>query len=1191
MSIFKRSEDRFQIPEGIVSSCTEKDFLSEIDRLIKTVCDTIPDGAIMADAVTKRIVAVNEKMCQMLGYDRNELKKLNLPDIYNKENSSFLSRRPKSSCSHDVNLTKQMSLRRKDGGFLFADVYSRLMSCFGKDYILEIFRHVETSGKIEQTMKRLSSSTTELVQFAPEQDLYEFVCRNVKELIGPGIVSVNRIHGDELKIMTLLGMDERQNRKVKRILKFPLPGVTLRGVTENVKNTLMTGTMVKVPGGLEEAFFYNVPDRECRQLRQLLGIREVFSAGLRQADKLFGNVTVIAVEGTNVDVYAIETLVNQASTVLEHRHAQQELRESERRFKSIFDNANDVIASVDKTGKILEVNKKVKEMLGYEPHEVVGRNFASLGLLRPQNLPTVVKMFKESVAKGKVINPKGDKSVLQFQLKHKKGHNVYVEINTTAVKRDGKLQGFLSIIRDISERKNSEMELRCSEEKYRTVFENTGTATCIIENDGTISLANKKFSQLAGYPLEEIQNKKSWMEFIQQHDPGRIQIRHNLIRRDRNRPRKSYELGFVDKKGNLKNVLLTMDMIPNTDKTVVSLLDITERKRAEEQLGLLSRAVQQSTEGIAVSDLQGNLLFANHAFAAMHGYTSDELIGKHLSVFHSPEQMEAVKAANRQILEKGAFSGELMHVRSDGTVFPTLMHNSLLKDEKGDPLAMMAAVLDITERKRAKESEKESARFSTDLLTNAPTPIVVINPDASIRYANPALEKLTGFNSREILAAKPPYPWWVEKNIEETEKIFRTAMSEGLNRRELVFKKKNGQRFWVEITSKPVKEGNKLKYYLASWLDVTERKYARQKLQNSEKKYRIVSENVPVAVYSALPDENSTNLFISGRMKELTGYSEKQFLEDPKLFNKILHPDDKDRVWKEIYEHRRNNNILDVEYRIITKDNVLKWIRGKATPLLDENGRITRINGFMEDVTERRKTMEKNMAYQAQLKKLSSQLELAEQRERRRLAQGLHDDVGQKLALAKLSLQTLQSQWRTKKSDDSSIKNICDILDEIILHTRSLTFELGNPLLYQVGLDAAIEQWMAENLEKKHHLNYKFRTSHRPVKLDNNVSVVIFQIARELLVNVLKHANATEVSVAIHQFQSSLSIKIEDNGCGFHPEQLHSPSPEETSQKFGLFNVRERIDYLGGNFKIESGTGTGTRVTLTVPVKSDNIKE
>ena len=153
--------------------------------------------------------------------------------------------------------------------------------------------------------------------------------------------------------------------------------------------------------------------------------------------------------------------------------------------------------------------------------------------------------------------------------------------------------------------------------------------------------------------------------------------------------------------------------------------EIEERKQVEERMQLVSSAVEQSSEGITVADMEGDLLFTNNAFAAMHGYSPEELVGKPLSILHTPEQMPSVDAANRQIRETGNFSGEIWHVRRDGTVFPTQMHNSLLRDEMGNATGLIATARDITEHKRveaalrqAKEDAEAANRAKSEFLAN-----------------------------------------------------------------------------------------------------------------------------------------------------------------------------------------------------------------------------------------------------------------------------------------------------------------------------------------------------------------------------------------------------------------------------------------------------------------------------------------
>ena len=157
-----------------------------------------------------------------------------------------------------------------------------------------------------------------------------------------------------------------------------------------------------------------------------------------------------------------------------------------------------------------------------------------------------------------------------------------------------------------------------------------------------------------------------------------------------------------------------------------------EQRQAEERLRMLSSFVEQSSEGMAVVNLAGNLLFVNESFAAMHGYVPDELPGKHLSIFHTPQQMPRVDEANRQILETGGFSGEIWHTRRDGSVFPSLMQNCVLRDESGNVVGMIATLRDITERKQAEE-ELRKARDELELRVEERT--------AELSAANAALRE------------------------------------------------------------------------------------------------------------------------------------------------------------------------------------------------------------------------------------------------------------------------------------------------------------------------------------------------------------------------------------------------------------------------------------------------------------------
>jgi PAS domain S-box-containing protein len=184
-------------------------------------------------------------------------------------------------------------------------------------------------------------------------------------------------------------------------------------------------------------------------------------------------------------------------------------------------------------------------------------------------------------------------------------------------------------------------------------------------------------------------------------------------------------------------------------------LEHSDAVRAQEpgRLELISRAAEQSTEGMAIVDLEGNLIFLNNSFANMHGYDPDELIGKNLSIFHTPDQMPSVNAANRELRETGTFSGEIWHTRRDGTVFPTLMQNALFRNQEGNPIGMIGTVSDITELKQTEEALQESEKNYRNLVDNALVGIFRRNIEGDIFYMNQAFVSMLEYDSIEELRA------------------------------------------------------------------------------------------------------------------------------------------------------------------------------------------------------------------------------------------------------------------------------------------------------------------------------------------------------------------------------------------------------------------------------------------------------
>ena len=217
----------------------------------------------------------------------------------------------------------------------------------------------------------------------------------------------------------------------------------------------------------------------------------------------------------------------------------------------------------------------------------------------------------------------------------------------------------------------------------------------------------------------------------------------------------------------------------------------------------------------------------------------------------------------------------------------------------------------------------------------------------------------------------------------------------------------------------------------------------------------------------------------------------------------------------------------------------------------------------------------------ADLRRLASRLTLAEERERRLIASDLHDHVGQSLAMLKMRMREFRDNALFGGAEES-IDEVIALLDQTIRYTRDLTGEISPPVLYELGLDPAL-QWLAERFSSRHGLTVRFDSRGRSSELPEELAVMMFRSARELLHNSQRHSRAGRASLSVRWGDDDLSLTVADRGCGFDPSVPWSGS----DQGFGLFSIRERVGDLGGRFEIETEPGGGCRATIVVPIRSD----
>jgi len=574
---------------------------------------------------------------------------------------------------------------------------------------------------------------------------------------------------------------------------------------------------------------------------------------------------------------------------------------------------------------------------------------------------------------------------------------------------------------------------------------------------------------------------------------------------------------------------------------------------------------------------------ANGAACRMLGYTREELLRMTIADIDVPEQTEKIPAILDRLFSEGNAVFETEHVRKDGSRVQVLV--SIRTFDLHGTMVMLSIVRDITERKKAEESLQESKEFSENLIASMRDGFSVLDNNGLHIQVNPALCRMTGFSREELLGTGPPHPYWPQEEYQHIQSAFQRTLKGDFNDFELVFKRKNGERFPVIVSPSWIRdeEGNP-KTYFATFKDITERKRAEQLLRKERdraQKYLDVAGVMLIAIDS----EQRVGL-INKKGCEILGYKEEEIL-GKNWFNNFL-PERAQREVQAVFRRLMSQQDATVPERyenpILTKSGEERLMAWHNSVLRDDAGRVIAALGSGEDITEQRKAEQKSLQYQSQLRSVASQLTVAEERERQRIATELHDQIGQSLTISKIRVDALHQSMKTGEHA-KVLEEVCNCLSKAIGQVRSLTFDLSCPMLHQLGFEAAVAAWLTEQVEAKHHISTIFEDDEQAKPLDDDVRTILFRNVRELLINVVKHAKAHNVKVSVQKIGNEIQVTVEDDGIGFEPAESLAKAAREG--KFGLFSIRERLEQLGGRLEIDSKATHGCRATMTAQLKKE----
>lgn len=346
------------------------------------------------------------------------------------------------------------------------------------------------------------------------------------------------------------------------------------------------------------------------------------------------------------------------------------------------------------------------------------------------------------------------------------------------------------------------------------------------------------------------------------------------------------------------------------------------------------------------------------------------------------------------------------------------------------------------------------------------------------------------------------------------------------------------------------------------------------KLRVSEQQYRLLVELSPDGIGI---EREGKIVFTNTMAANLLGYSCPDELIGRNIVE-FVHPDYRKRVQKQLEHLRKNKKNLPLrEETFLRADGTTMDVEVAASPL--DYQHITSAQIVFRDITQRKRAEEAILKNQQTLRTMAAQLQLAEEQERRRIAQDIHDSIGQILAFSTMEINNIRKV--SPEPLARTLDTISGHLDKAIKQARTLSFDLSPSTLYDLGFQVAIED-LVDRFSKERNIPCHFQDCPTDLSMGDDVKILLYRSVRELLINAAKHAMANRIKVSLLHSSSEVHIIVEDDGRGFDPATLQDSSKQIGG--FGLFSIRERLNHVGGRLKIESMEGKGTKAILIAPL-------
>jgi len=984
-------------------------------------------------------------------------------------------------------------------------------------------------------------------------------------------------------------------------------------------------------------------------------------------DLLSGNL-----EQAKLDNY-LQTLARNKNTEEKLRKSLDEVGKSDEKLQLIFECVANGVVVTDLQGSITDLNKQAVQMHGSGPKKnLVGKNVLSLVASRDR---------KKAAKRMQELMQQGITDTDEFTLVRSDGSEFPAEISAGLLKdTDGNPAGFVSIIRDITERKRTEKALKDSERRYRDLVDNALVGVFQTNIEGEIIYANKYIAEMLNESIEEVKLKNVQEIYKNPKDRKRLigQLKeHGQL--------DHFECKLVNAEGREFNVLLSATL----DGDVLSgmLMNITELKKMEETLRRNENEIRMIADNVpalvSYVDKKGGYRFVNRQYEEWFGIPRAEIIGKHFRQVLSKNTYSKIRRHVEEALEGRHVRFEDALPNTHGGSRWVLADYLPDTDEQGKVKGLFALVTDITAVKQAEQALHERLEelnclyqvhraMQEDLSVEELCERVIRNLTSAMQFPEitvPVIElggrRFTGEHYRKGLSHS------LHAEIE--------AMGETYGHIEIYYP--DDKHLQVPVQQQLL---NTVADAMGVWYG---NKRAYEALRQSERSLARAQKIGHLGSWEW--DVRNRTLTWSDEVFRIFGVKRGEFVLSYEGIEAMVHPDDRVRNAKKVKQMLSTAASCSHKFRVIRPDGEIRHIHQTTQTSRDNDGKVDRIFGIMQDITERaraekkiaelatfpqrnpmpivgldlagritfmnpsakrlfpelgkkpdhpflagipiqigqlhrnrrhschrevqvgeawysqntyvlkdfqrlriyamditeHKRNERELVRRAsELQQLSKRLTQAREQERAKIARELHDELGQALTAIKINVSQLERELQHSESLKvlKRAQETGELAEQLLRQVRDLALSLRPSMLDDLGLEPAL-RWYAGRFAERAGIEIDLQVEGREERVPEEMRTVFYRTVQEALTNVVRHAQASKVRIALKFGAADLLAQVEDDGKGFEVDEISSTNSGRPH--LGLLGIRENVEELGGRLFIHSSPNQGTRITVKMPIE------